>query len=66
MTYWHCGTAACSLAHPQTKATMGVHPNRKIGPVMDFGVKPCENVTVFRIGRKPDGKPRFLLWKEKS
>ncbi|NIZ47279.1 fucose isomerase [Entomospira nematocerorum] len=65
MTYWHCGTAACSLAHPQTKATMGVHPNRKIGPVMDFGVKPCENVTVFRIGRKPDGKPRFFIMEGK-
>lgn len=61
ITYWHCGTAACSLAHPSTGAKIDVHCNRKIGPTLDFGCKPCEHVTVFRIGRKADGKFRFFI-----
>lgn len=61
ITYWHCGTAACSLAHPAEGAQIGVHPNRKIGPAMDFGCKPCEKVTIFRVGRKTDGSFRFFL-----
>lgn len=61
VTYWHCGTAACSLARQDTGAEMGVHPNRKIGPTMEFGCKPAEDVTVFRIGRKPDGNFRFFI-----
>lgn len=61
ITFWHCGTAACSLARPDTGAQIGVHPNRKIGPVMDFGCKACESVTVFRVGRKADGTFRFFL-----
>ena len=40
---------------------VGVHPNRKIGPAMDFGCEACEKVTVFRVGRKPDGKFRFFI-----
>lgn len=66
ITYWHCGTAACSLARKDTGAQIGVHPNRKIGPVMDFGCAPCNNVTVFRIGRKPDGSFRFFLLSGKA
>ena len=61
ITYWHCGTAACSLAHPSTGAVVDVHCNRKIGPTLDFGCKPCDKVTVFRIGRKPDGSFRFFI-----
>lgn len=61
ITYWHCGTAACSLAHQETGAAIGVHPNRKIGPAMDFGCRPCEKVTVFRVGKKADGTFRFFL-----
>ncbi|WP_091234735.1 fucose isomerase [Anaerobium acetethylicum] len=61
ITFWHCGTAACSLANPDTGAQVGVHPNRKLGPTMEFGCKPCEKVTVFRIGRKADGAFRFFL-----
>ena len=61
ITYWHCGTAAASLAHPDTGASIGVHPNRKIGPVMDFGCAPCKHVTIFRIGRKPDGSFRGFI-----
>ncbi len=61
ITYWHCGMAACNLAHCDTGAVVGVHPNRKIGPVMDFGCKPSEDATIFRIGRKPDGSFRFMI-----
>lgn len=66
ITYWHCGTAACSLARKDTGAQIGVHPNRKIGPAMDFGCEACEKVTVFRIGRKPDGSFRFFLMNGKA
>ncbi len=63
MTFWHCGTAACSLARLETGATTGVHPNRKIGPTMEFGLRPSKKATIFRIGRKPDGSFRFFLTK---
>lgn len=62
ITYWHCGAAACSLARKDTGATVGVHPNRKIGPAMDFGCEAFEKATVFRIGREPDGTFRFFLF----
>ena len=65
ITYWHCGMAACSLARKDTGAQVGVHPNRKIGPTMDFGCAACEHVTVFRVGRKPDGRSASLLQGEK-
>ena len=61
LTFWHCGAAACSLARKDTGAVIGVHPNRKIGPAMDFGCEACEDVTVFRVGRKPDGSFRFFI-----
>ncbi|MBI9009879.1 MAG: fucose isomerase [Tenericutes bacterium] len=63
ITFWHCGTGACSLARKDTGALTGVHPNRKIGPTMEFGLRPSEKATVFRIGRKADGTFRFLLLK---
>lgn len=63
ITFWHCGTAACSLAHAKKGAQTGVHPNRKIGPTMEFGCKPAEKATVFRVGRKPDGSIRFFISK---
>lgn len=63
ITFWHCGMAACSLARKDTGAQIGVHPNRKIGPVMDFGCQACEAVTIFRVGRKPDGAFRFFVAK---
>jgi len=53
--------AACDLARKDTGAQVGVHPNRKIGPVMDFGCEACEHVTIFRVGRKPDGSFRFFI-----
>ena len=61
ITYWHCGAAACSLARKDTGAEIGVHPNRKIGPTMDFGCEAFPEATVFRIGRKPDGSFRFFI-----
>ena len=61
ITFWHCGAAACSLARKDTGAVVGVHPNRKIGPAMDFGCEAFPDATVFRIGRNPDGSFRFFL-----
>jgi len=61
ITFWHCGTAACSLARNDTGAAVGVHCNRKIGPTMEFGCKAWPEATIFRIGRKPDGSFRFFL-----
>ncbi len=61
VTFWHCGAAACSLARRDTGAAVGVHPNRKIGPVMDFGCEAFPEATIFRIGREPDGSFRFFL-----
>ena len=63
VTFWHCGTAACSLARTDTGAACSVHCNRKIGPTLDFGCKAAPQVTVFRIGREPDGSFRFFLAK---
>ena len=61
LTFWHCGTAACTLARKDTGAGVGVHPNRKIGPAMDFGCEAFPEATVFRIGREPDGSYRFFI-----
>lgn len=61
ITFWHCGMAACNLARKDTGAQVGVHPNRKIGPVMDFGCEACGQTTIFRVGRKPDGSFRFFI-----
>lgn len=61
ITFWHCGTSACSLANLKTGALTGVHPNRKIGPTMEFGLKPSKEASIFRIGRKPDGTFRFFI-----
>ena len=60
VTFWHCGTAACSLARTDTGAEAGVHCNRRIGPTLEFGCKPEKEVTVLRVGLDPDGKPRIL------
>ena len=61
ITFWHCGAAACSLARRDTGAVVGVHPNRKIGPAMDFGCEAFPEATVFRVGREPDGSFRFFI-----
>ena len=61
ITYWHCGMAACNLARCDTGAQVGVHPNRKIGPVMDFGCEKSDEATIFRVGRTPEGDFRFFI-----
>lgn len=61
VTLWHCGMAACDLARKDTGAAVGVHPNRKLGPAMDFGCEAAEKATIFRIGRTPDAKFRFFI-----
>ncbi|MBQ4245065.1 MAG: fucose isomerase, partial [Clostridia bacterium] len=66
LTFWHCGMAPCSLAREDTGACAGLHCNRKIGPTLEFGCKAEEKVTVFRIGRNPDGTFRFFLTKGRA
>ncbi len=61
--FWHCGTAACSLAREDTGACAGVHCNRKIGPTLEFGCRAAEHVTVFRIGKDWDGTFRAFIAK---
>lgn len=61
VTFWHCGMAPCSLAREDTGACAGLHCNRKIGPTLEFGCKAEKEVTVFRIGKKPDGSFRFFI-----
>ncbi len=61
LTFWHCGAAACSLARRDTGAEIGVHPNRKIGPAMNFGCEAFPEATIFRVGREPEGSFRFFL-----
>ncbi|MGI8315966.1 sulfoquinovose isomerase [Halobacillus mangrovi] len=54
VVFWHCGAGAYSLAHPDQGAKPGVHPNRKLGFTMEFGLKPGQ-VTMFRVGYTPEG-----------
>ncbi len=61
ITYWHCGTAACSLARKEDGACVGIHCNRRLGPTLEFGCKPCDKVTVFRVGKDEHGKHRFFI-----
>lgn len=61
ITFWHCGTAACSLARDDTGACADVHCNRKIGPTLDFGCKPNENAVIFRIGKDENNNFRMFI-----
>lgn len=61
LTFWHCGTAACSLARTDTGAVIGEHCNRHIGPTLEFGCQASPRAAVFRVGKDPDGKFRFLI-----
>jgi L-fucose isomerase-like protein len=54
IVFWHCGAGATSLAREKEGARIGVHPNRKIGPTMEFGLK-SGTVTVLRLGKNRDG-----------
>ncbi len=60
ITFWHCGMAPCSLASGK-KANIGLHPNRKLGPVMDFGCKASESATIFRVSKDENEKFRFFI-----
>ena len=66
ITFWHCGMAPCSLAREDTGACAGLHCNRHIGPTLEFGCHAEEKVTIFRIGRKPDGTFRFFIEEGKA
>jgi L-fucose isomerase-like protein len=61
ISFWHCGTAACSLARNDTGAVVGEHCNRHIGPTLEFGCKPSKDATIFRIGRDSTGAFRFFI-----
>lgn len=61
VTFWHCGTAACSLAREDTGALAGKHCNRHIGPTLEFGCKPSPRATIFRIGKDASGKFRMFI-----
>ncbi len=61
ITFWHCGMAPCSLAREDTGAVIGEHCNRHIGPTLEFGCKKAPRVTIFRVGRAPEGGFRFLI-----
>ncbi|MCL6547714.1 MAG: hypothetical protein K6T30_02255 [Alicyclobacillus sp.] len=60
VAFWHCGAGAPSLARQPDGAVAGVHPNRRLGFTLEFGLKPGR-VTLFRIGEGPDGIPRALI-----
>jgi L-fucose isomerase-like protein len=54
LVFWHCGAGATTLARAGEGARLGVHPNRKIGPALEFGLK-SGRVTVLRLGKSRDG-----------
>ena len=60
IVYWHCGAGASCLSRKKEGAGIGVHPNRKIGPTMEFGLKSGE-VTVFRLGKDRNGFRVFTM-----
>lgn len=60
IVYWHCGAGASCLASEKEGAKLGVHPNRKIGPTMEFGLKNGA-VTVLRLGRDKQGFRMFIM-----
>ncbi|WP_082235510.1 sulfoquinovose isomerase [Halobacillus massiliensis] len=60
VVFWHCGAGAYSLAHPDQGARPGVHPNRKLGFTMEFGLKPGQ-VTMFRVGYTPEGYRLLIM-----
>lgn len=63
--FWHCGAGAYSLAHPDTGAQAGVHPNRKIGFTLEFGLKPGA-VTLLRLGYTKEDGYRLLVMRGKA
>ncbi len=62
IVFWHCGAGATTLARKSEGPKVGVHPNRKIGPTMEFGLK-AGPVTVLRLGKDKQG---FRLFAQKG
>ncbi len=60
LAFWHCGHGAPSLANPEQGAQIGVHPNRRLAPVMQFSAKPGR-VTIIRLGVHPENKNYRLI-----
>lgn len=60
VTFWHDGSGAYSLANPKTGARPGVHPNRKLGLTMEFGLKPGQ-VTIARLSKVSDEYRLFIM-----
>lgn len=60
IVYWHCGAGASCLASKKEGAKLGVHPNRKIGPTMEFGLRGGQ-VTVLRLGKDRNGFRMFIM-----
>ena len=60
IVFWHCGAGAPSLARKEEGPKLGVHPNRKIGPTMEFGLKAGE-VTILRLGKDQHGFRLFVM-----
>ena len=54
IVFWHCGAGAPSLARGKEGVRVGGHPNRKIGPTMEFGLK-AGVATVLRLGKSREG-----------
>lgn len=60
IVFWHCGAGATSLARQKEGPNLGVHPNRKIGPTMEFGLK-AGGITVLRMGKDQHGFRLFVM-----
>lgn len=60
VVFWHCGAGAYSLANPKTGAKTGVHPNRKLGFTMEFGLK-AGKVTIFRVSYTNEGYRLLIM-----
>lgn len=60
IVFWHCGAGASCLSRKKEGAGIGVHPNRKIGPTMEFGLKQG-TVTVIRLGKDKQGFRMFAM-----
>lgn len=57
--FWHCGAGAACLASPGLMPKASVHPNRKMGLVYDFILKPGP-VTIMRLDKGYNGLRLFV------
>ncbi|MFC4597564.1 sulfoquinovose isomerase [Cohnella hongkongensis] len=60
VSFWHCGAGAYSLANPSTGAKAGVHPNRKMGFTLEFGLK-AGQVTISRLSQTSKGYRMLIM-----